>query len=72
MFFLQGFEKDSFQLVFGNDDNIQHGLIKNVTKHPRYKEGSLRFNIALVEVDPPVVYNEEVMHIDLPCGNPGR
>ena len=71
-FFLQGFDEDSFQLVFGKNDNIQQRLIKNVTKHPKYKEDSLDFNIALLEVDPPVVYDNEVRRIDLPCGNSAR
>ena len=71
-FFLQGFDEDSFQLVFGKNDNIQQRLIKNVTKHPKYKEDSLDFNIALLGVDPPVVYDNEVRRIDLPCGNSGK
>ena len=72
MYYIQDFDEDSFQLVFGNNDEIQQRYIKNVRKHPKYRKGSLRFNIALVQVEPPVVYNKEVISIDLPCGNPGR
>ena len=72
MYYVQDFDEDSFQLVFGNNDEIQQRYIKNVRKHPKYREGSLRFNIALVQVEPPVVYNKEVISIDLPCGHPGR
>ena len=69
--FIQDFDEDSFQLVFGNNENTQHRRIKSVEKHSKYKSGSLRFNIALVKVDP-LIYDEEIMPIDLPCANPGR
>ena len=64
---------DQFKILFGlldvtNGEQDQERFIRSIVRHPDYVKNNLNHDVALLNLDKKLKFNENVMPARLPCG----
>ena len=64
---------DQFKILFGlldvtNGEQDQERFINSIVRHPDYVKNNLNHDVALLNLDKKLKFNENVMPARLPCG----